>query len=99
MPKPIACLKLSYSETREGKERIRRQWGVWSPELEKEVDCAALFSNPDFDASTKFGRPLLKVTRTDSVQKVCGGVWQGFDNLTKLERSKVEVVLQGGLKA
>ncbi len=25
------------------------------------MDCAALFSNPDFDASTKFGRPLLKV--------------------------------------
>ncbi len=33
-------------------------------------------------------------TRTGSVQKVCGGVWQGFDHLTKLESSKVEVVLQ-----
>ena len=37
--------------------------------------------------------------RTDSVQNVCGGVWQGFDHLTKLERSKVEVVLQGGLRS
>ena len=25
------------------------------------------------------------------------GVWQGFDHLTKLESSKVEVVLQWGL--
>ncbi len=35
-------------------------------------------------------------TRTDSVQKVCGGV---FDHLTKLESSKGEVVLQGGLRS
>ncbi len=28
----------------------------------------------------------------------CGGVWQGFDLLKKLEKSKVEVVLQGGLR-
>ena len=40
------------------------------------------------------GDKILKETRTDSVQKVCGGVWQGFDHLTKLESSKVEVVLQ-----
>ncbi len=33
-------------------------------------------------------------TRTGSVQKVCGGVWQGSDHLTKLGSSKVEVVLQ-----
>ncbi len=38
-------------------------------------------------------------TRTGSVQKVCGGVWQGFDHLTKLESSKVEVVLQWGLRS
>ncbi len=38
---------------------------------------------------------FLSQTRTDSVQKVCGGVWQGFDHLTKLESLKVEVVLQG----
>ncbi len=31
-------------------------------------------------------------TRTDSVRKVCGGIWRGFDHLTKLEISKVEVV-------
>ena len=41
--------------------------------------------------------PFLCKTRTGSVQKVCGGVWQGFDHLTKLESSKVEVVLQWGL--
>ena len=38
-------------------------------------------------------------TRTDSVQKVCGGVWKGFDHLTNLESSKVEVVLQWGLRS
>ena len=38
----------------------------------------------------------MKKTRTDSVQKISGGVWQGFDHLTKLESSKGEVVLQGG---
>ena len=40
-----------------------------------------------------------RATRTDSVQKVCGGFWQGFDHLTKLESSKIEVVLQGGLRS
>ena len=42
---------------------------------------------------------VVSQTRTDSVQKVCGGVWQGFDYLTKFESSKVEVSLQGGLKS
>ncbi len=31
----------------------------------------------------KVGNVII-ITRTDSVQKVCGGVWQGVDNLTKL---------------
>ncbi len=40
-----------------------------------------------------------KETRTDSVQKVCGGVWQGFDHLIKLGSSKVEVVCKEGKEA
>ena len=35
--------------------------------------------------------------RTYSVQKVCGGVWQGFDHLTKFNSSKGDV-LKGGLR-
>ncbi len=42
---------------------------------------------------------VAKATRTDSDQKICGGVWQGFDHLTKLESLKCEVVLQGGLRS
>ena len=38
-------------------------------------------------------------TRTDSVQKVCGGIWRGFDHLTKTESLKVEVVLQLALQS
>ncbi len=51
------------------------------------------------DSSADLEKQLLPIqlnlkTRTGYVQKVCGGVWQGFDHLTKLESSKVEVVLQ-----
>ncbi len=48
-------------ETREGHERVKKDFGVWSKELEKEVDCKALFSNKEIDAESKFARPLLKV--------------------------------------
>ena len=34
-----------------------------------------------------------------TVQKVWGGVWQGFDHLTKLESLKGEEVLQEGLRS
>ncbi len=56
--------------------------------MKKKEDIAMPRSSPSADDKT----------RTDSVQKVCGGVWQGFDHLTKLESSKIEVVLPGGLK-
>ncbi len=49
-------------------------------------------------ASVRVSRFPFK-TRTDSVQKVCGGVGKGFDHLTNLESSKVEVVLQFGLRS
>ena len=47
-------------ETREGRERSRRR-GVWSEELEKEVDCKAIFSNPDIDAMSEYPKPPKRV--------------------------------------
>ena len=52
-----------------------------------------------YSATTQRVFSRKEKTRTDSVQKVCGGVWQDFDHLTKLESSKVQVVWQGGLKS
>ncbi len=48
-------------ETRADRERVRRTRGVWSAELEKRVDCAALFSNPYIDADSDFEKPPQKV--------------------------------------
>ncbi len=47
--------------TEAGRERVRKELGVWSAELEKEVDCAALFANEDIDADSKFPVPPYKV--------------------------------------
>ncbi len=46
---------------REEKERVRNPNGVWTAELEKDVDCPALFSNPDIDSSSVFMRPPRRV--------------------------------------
>ena len=60
------------------------------------LDCL----DDDHPEKTEFSVYHIKIplpkrkTRTGSVQKVCGGVWHGFDHLTKLESSKVEVVLR-----
>ena len=47
--------------TEAGRERARKEPGVWAAELEKEVDCAALFADEDIDADSKFPRPPHKV--------------------------------------
>ncbi len=43
---------------------MRNPNGVWTAELEKDVDCPALFSNPDIDSSSVFMRPPRRVGNT-----------------------------------
>ncbi len=88
------------------KNRRKRNWGLepgrysyWAKKRPMVCQTLSLLCPPHLPVKKLSSLLVNHQTRTDSVQKVCGGVWQGFDHLITLESYKVEVVLQGGLRS
>ncbi len=63
---------------------MRNATGLWSPQLEKEVDCNRLLSNLEIDRPSKIAKPLAKVMRTVVVGIVIGTVYIIIQSLLRI---------------